>query len=254
MSTTSSKALIIGFGVVGANLARELERISPDTCDKYKGIEAEHDRHDVGFVCVDTPLVDGALDCTEVENAVRENDCEVYVVKSTVPVGYTDSLAEKTGKRVVFSPEYYGATQHCLNFDFDFTILGGKTKDCAYVQQVLQDVYDGRHTFAFSDARTAELAKLMENSWIACKVSFCIDFKEACDELGLEYSRLRELFVLDPRVNPSHTYVYDEHPYFYSHCLDKDVPAAAAQLDLKTVSVILEVNKCRKEQNPRSEA
>ena len=238
--------LIIGCGVVGSNLYDELKSLNPDRCDKYKRIQKKHAQHDVGFVCVDTPLVNGSLNCSEVVNAINENDCDVYVIKSTVPVGFVDKIKEETGKRVVFSPEYYGGTQHCNNFDFNFTILGGSKKDCLAVQQVLQNVYDARHTFRIVDSRTAEMAKFMENAWLAYKVNFCVEFAEAAKQCGVEYEELRELFVLDPRVNASHTFVYNDHPYYDSHCLNKDVPSVANQFDMKTLKFIIELNDKRK--------
>lgn len=168
--------LIIGFGTVGKNLYRELQGLDPDICDKYKCIRKTRDEHDVAFVCVDTPRTDVPCDITEVRNAIAENDADVYVIKSTVYPGTTERLRHETGKRIVFSPEYYGGTQHANNYDFDFTILGGEREDCVAVIQVLQDVYDGRHQFRITDSTTAELTKYMENAAIATKVSFCSQF------------------------------------------------------------------------------
>ena len=215
--------LIIGFGTVGKHLYKELADLDPDFVDKYKPFNKKmYSHYTVGFVCVDTPLKDGTLDTTEVENAILENECEVYCIKSTVPVGTTEQLREKLGKRIIFSPEYYGNTPHSKG-TFDFTILGGNKTDCDYVYQEILSCYDGNHMFRFTDSNTAELAKFMENSFLATKVSFCSSFYSTAKQFGVEYDELRELFVLDPRVNPSHTFVYKDHPYWQSHCLDKDV-------------------------------
>ena len=242
-----SDVLIVGCGVVGSNLAEELAALKPARYDKYKGIDERSGRYRVAFICVDTPLTGDTLDTTEVFNAVRDNDADVYVVKSTVPVGTTDRIRTETGKRVVFSPEYYGGTQHCNNFEFDFTVLGGKPADCVEVQQLLQRVYDGRHVFRITDSKTAELAKFMENSWLATKVSFCNQFAEIAESSGVMYEQLRELFLLDPRVNPSHTFVYRNHPYWESHCLDKDVPAIANDFNAPLLKSVIEYNESRKE-------
>ena len=237
--------LIIGHGVVGKNIRKELdnESFAFHIVDKHKNITCEKMKYDFGFVCVDTPLKDGELDITEVQNAIQENDCEIYVIKSTCPVGTVDRLKEKFHKRIVFSPEYYGATKHCNNFEFDFTILGGDKKDCIEVVQMMQKVYDGRHQFRITDAKTAEMTKFMENSWLATKVSFCNSFYDACEKAGIAYEEVRELFVLDPRVNPSHTFVYKETPYWDSHCLNKDVPAIAEQYDMTFLKDMIEFNE-----------
>ncbi len=244
------RTLIIGYGTVGSNLSHELARLCPDVCDKYKGIDERHGRYDVAFVCVDTPLADGTLDVIEVEAAIRDNDAEVYVIKSTVLPGTTDRIREETGKRVVFSPEYYGSTQHANGRDrtitYDFTILGGEKADCVQVVQLLQEVYDGRHSFRITDAKTAELTKLTENSWIATKVSFCNQIFDVAEQCGVCYEELRELFLLDPRVNPSHTYVYRDHPWWDSHCLNKDVPAIARAYDAPLLDAVIAFNAERR--------
>lgn len=238
------KNLIIGYGTVGKNLHEELKSLDLVITDRYKGLGVDllKKKHNVGFVCVDTPLKDGTVDITEVVNAVNENDCEIYVIKSTIPVGTVEMLIEQTGKHIIFSPEYYGGTQHCNNYDFDFTILGGDKDDCVKVQNLLQDAYDARHTFRIVDSKTAEMVKFMENAWLATKVTFCAEFFKACEKAGIDYEDLRELFILDPRVNPAHTFVYRAHPYYKSHCLDKDVPSIANQFGIELLNQIIKIN------------
>lgn len=243
-----NKVLIVGFGVVGNNLSRELEKLNPDIYDKYKkkANTKKKYKYDFVFICVDTPLVEGNLDITEVKNAIKDNDGEIYIIKSTCPVGTVDLIKEETGKRVVFSPEYYGGTQHCNNFNFDFTILGGDKKDCVEVIQLLQHCYDGRHIFKITDSKTAEIAKFMENSYLATIVSFCNQFYDICNNHDVDYEELRELFVLDPRVNKSHTFVYKDKPYWDSHCLNKDVPYIAYSENAELLKSVCEFNNKRK--------
>ena len=226
----NKKVLIVGYGVVGHNLREEIKKVEPDICDKYKTeVKTKKEgQYDIAFICVDTPLIEGnVLDTTEVKNAIMENDSKIYVIKSTCPLGTVERLKQETGKHILFSPEYYGGTQHCNNFTFDFTILGGDKKDALEVIQLLQYCYDGRHTFRITDSKTAELVKFMENSFLATKVSFCIQFYELCQKYGIDYEELRELFILDKRMGDSHTFVYKDKPYWDSHCLNKDVPHIA---------------------------
>lgn len=238
--------LIVGYGVVGHNLAKEIEKLNPDIYDKYK---TEYNtkrsiKYDFCFICVDTPYInsDNVCDTSQLELALQENDADIYVIKSTVLPSTTAKLIKKYNKRIVFSPESYGGTQHCNNFKFDFTILGGEKEDCYKVQQLLQEVYDARHTFRITDSTTAELVKYMENSFLATKVAFCLQFYEVCKKLNISYEELRELFILDPRVNPSHTFIYEEHPYYKSHCLDKDVPAIANTFDMELLKEVINYN------------
>ena len=243
--------LIVGYGVVGHNLEQELLKLHPDIYDKYKtenNTKKENFKYDIAFICVDTPFVDyyNLCDLTQVKNAIEENDAEIYILKSTILPGNTEQLSAELNKNIIFSPEYYGGTQHCNNFKFDFTILGGKKELCLEVQQVLQNAYDARHTFRITDSRTAELAKYMENSWLATKVSFCTQFYEIANQHNINYEELRELFILDPRVNPSHTFVYKDHPYWKSHCLDKDVPAIAYFSNAEFLKAVIEFNNKQK--------
>lgn len=242
--------LIVGYGIVGHNLQEELKNLNPDIFDKYKkeNNTKKNIKYDLAFICVDTPLTeDYDLDIKEVKNAILENDAEIYVIKSTCPIGTVDKLKKETGKRIVFSPEYYGGTQHCNNFEFNFTILGGDKKDCLKVQQILQNCYDGRHTFRIADAKTVELAKFMENSYLATKVSFCNSFYNVCKKNGLNYEELRELFILDPRAGTSHTFVYEQTPYWDSHCLNKDVPHIAFNQNMKLLLYVVYFNEKQKE-------
>ncbi|MBQ3477505.1 MAG: hypothetical protein IJH25_04965 [Clostridia bacterium] len=241
--------LIIGVGTVGGNLARELAVLKPHLYDKYKGIDTRQGgvHYDAAFVCVDTPMAgDSACDISEVRAAILEHDVDVFVIKSTVLPGTTEALSRDTGKAVVFSPEYYGGTQHCNNFSFPFTILGGEKEACVKVVQLLQRVYDARHQFRITDSRTAELAKYMENSYLAMKVSFCGQFFDIAEKVGVCYEELRELFVLDPRVEPSHTFVYRDKPYWDSHCLNKDVRAIAGAYDARLLLDMIAFNEERK--------
>lgn len=242
--------LIVGYGVVGHNLNNELKKLNADIYDKYKTNEntKRNIKYDFAFICVDTPLTDKKdLEATEVKNAILENDSDIYILKSTCPLGTVEKLKKETGKKIIFSPEYYGGTQHCNNFEFDFTILGGDKQDCIKVIQLLQKCYDGRHQFRITDSKTAELVKFMENSFLATKVSFCISFWEICQKHNISYEELRELFLLDTRVGKSHTFVYDKTPYWDSHCLNKDVPYISYNSDNEFLKGVCEYNDNLKE-------
>ena len=238
--------LIIGYGVVGHNLAEDLKKLQPDIYDiKLEDHRKPH--YNFAFVCIDTPHmdeIDAPID--DLIDVINSNNADIFIIKSTILPGSTDRLKEITGKRIIFSPEYYGGTQHCNNFDFNFTILGGDKQDCLQVQQLLQNVYDARHSFHIVDSKTAELLKYMENSWLATKVSFCTQFYNIAQQCGVDYETLRELFILDPRINPSHTFVYDEHPYWDSHCLNKDVPTIANAFDAELLKAIIYFNEKQK--------
>jgi len=243
--------LIVGYGNVGRNLKKEWGVLPIDTYDKYKpGTNTKRDiKYDIAVICVDTPYVscDNVCEVSEVKNAIMENDADIYIIKSTVLPGTTERFCAETGKTILFSPEYYGTTHFTNNYVFDFTILGGNKEAGKKVVQCLQTVYDGRHRFFLTDAKTAELCKYMENAFLATKVSFCQEFYEIAEKIGVNYEELRELFVADPRVDPSQTYVFRDHPYWKSHCYDKDVPAIAETYNAYLLKAVIAFNERQKE-------
>lgn len=71
--------------------------------------------------------------------------------------------------------------------------------------------------------KSAELCKLMENSFIATKVMFCNEFYDLANKVGVDWNELREIWLADPRVGRSHTYVYPQNRGFSGKCLPKDL-------------------------------
>lgn len=245
--------LVIGCGVVGSNVKKVLDKAhNVDIVDKYKPELTTYDKnkiYDFAYICVDTPYNEiNTCDITEVLNAVNDNKANYYVIKSTILPGTTDYIIEQTKKNVVFSPEFYGGTQHCNNFDFGFTIIGGAKEDCIEVQQMLQNVFDARHKFRLTDAKTAELVKYMENSYLATKVTFCNAFYRIAEHYNINYEDVRELVTLDPRIDASHTFVYRDHPYYDSHCLNKDIRAIAEDSNSQFLKFINSINEQYKQQ------
>ena len=239
--------IIVGVGNIGSRLYQEYGRLSPDRYDPIKGYNEKRPiRYGFAFITVDTPMsADGSCDLSQVRTAMEETDAGVYVLRSTVPPGTTERLRLETGKRIVFSPEFYGTTQHAdeHSFDFSFTILGGEKDDCNAVIQLLQEVYDARHRFRITDSTTAELAKYMENTMLAARVSLCVQFWEIAREYGVSYPEMRELLLEDERLSRAHTFVYDEHPYWESHCFDKDLAALVSVADAPLIEDVIRYNQ-----------
>ena len=247
-----TKTLIVGYGITGKNLEKEIAPLHPDLSDiKQPSLfkKRKYDTYDIIFICVDTPYLnpDTPCDLSAVRSVIIDYkqhlaDNGVFVIKSTVPPKTTYKLRYEFGDIIVYSPEYYGNTPHCNNFQFDFTILGGNPHNCIKVQQALQHCHDARHTFHITDSTTAELVKYMENSWLATKVSFCGQFYEMAEHLCVSYEELRELFILDPRVNPSHTFIDRQKPYWDTHCLNKDVRTIAETMNAQLLKSVIAFN------------
>ena len=221
------RILIIGYGVVGKNMHKIFQ--TADVVDPGKGLSFANiaKAYDVGFICVPTEaLPNGKADLSVVNQAIgeHEKDCAVLCIKSAVTPGFTQKHID-AGTEIVVSPEYFGATQHANAVDYNFVILGGRIDDTIRVALAYQEVKAAGFRIDQTDATTAELVKYMENAWIATKVTFCNEFANIARAFGVHYSVLRELWLNDPRVNPSHTFVYPEAPGWDSHCLNKDVAA-----------------------------
>lgn len=231
------KILVIGYGVVGKNVYALLKTKYQDVkvTDPNLGMLVDQgEKFDVAFVCVPTPsFADGSCDTSAVSGVVDQfkNDVEIFVLKSTVPPGTTYDLNDVAD--VVFVPEYYGATLDANAPTYDFTIIGvpdypgfvGEFKGLHNVLEIHKRVQPGSHRLHLTDSRTAELAKYMENCFLAAKVAFCAEFEEAARALAVSYEEVRELWLLDPRMGRSHTTIIAAQPFYDSHCLNKDVAA-----------------------------
>jgi UDPglucose 6-dehydrogenase len=219
--------LIVGYGHVGQQMGRwfagadyvDLDGVPRHVCDNEP---ATTWGYELGFLCVPTPPdYEGHCDTSIVREAYATWDARVryWCLKSTVSVGTTESL----GPNVCMSPEYYGeTTMHPLREALPFVILGGPPEVTRAWATAWTLVTNAETRIYQTDSRTAELCKLMENAWLATKVSFCNQFYDLAQLAGVDYHELRELWLADPRITRSHTYVYPENRGFGGKCLPKD--------------------------------
>jgi nucleotide sugar dehydrogenase len=183
------------------------------------------EKYDFCFVCVPTDsTLHGSCDISIVESVIKKVNADIFILKSAVPPLTHQSLTKNYNKKIVISPEYYGCTQHS-NRQMNFVILGGDRESCGKVATLYGRVKNGSYRIQITNPITAELAKYMENCFLALKVTFCCEFADIAKKYGVCYPELRELFILDERMGSTHTFVYPEKPYYDSHCLNKDVSA-----------------------------
>jgi len=83
----------------------------------------------------------------------------------------------------------------------------------------------------------------MENTILAARVSLCVQFWEIAKQYGVSYPEMRELLLCDERFSRAHTFVYDEHPYWESHCFDKDLSAIASAADAPLIEGVIRYNE-----------
>ena len=222
--------LIVGFGHVGKQIAKyfaEAHYVDVEEVIRHARLSTQMtkpDRYDLGFICVPTPEgYDGRCNTSIVRKAYARwrSMARYWCVKSTVEVGTTEAL----GDDVCFSPEYYGETMgHPLAEPQrdGFVILGGPA-DATQAFATAWTLVTNSYTRIYqTDAKTAELCKLMENAWIATKVSFCNQMYDLAQLADVDWHTLRELWLADPRVSRSHTYVYPDNRGWAGKCLPKD--------------------------------
>jgi UDPglucose 6-dehydrogenase len=221
---------IVGFGAVGQGIRQLFHDAVAYDPPQSIGTRAAVNACEFAMVAVPTPtLPNGSADLSIVEEAVGWIECDHIVLRSTVPVGTTDRLRRETGKSIVFQPEYGPAATPDHPFQdlrqIRWVILGGERSDTIPVADLYKTVFNSDIRIQQTDSRTAELTKYMENCFLALKVTFCNEFYDLANVLGVDYNELRELWLLDPRVGRSHTFVFPSDRGFGGGCLPKDLQA-----------------------------
>ncbi len=234
---------IVGHGYVGAGMERFFQRrpdlfslsiydTAHDGADRARCLGA-----DIAFICVPTPpAADGSADISAVAEAAGWLDADLIVIKSTVPPGTTDMLSAETGKALHFSPEFMGEPRNFVppwlypdprdSSAHDWAIVGGPRASA--VLDYYQAVMAVSARLISCSAIEAEFAKYMDNAYFAAKVTFCTEFAEIAAAHGVDYKRVRELWLLDPRIDRDHTAVFAGDPGFGGKCLPKDLSAIVA--------------------------
>lgn len=238
-----SDVAIIGLGHVGS-IMREL---FPDSVvydePKEIGTRESVNNCSVAFICVPTPQgKEGACDTSIVEYVLTWIESKVVVLRSTVPVGFSDAAKRRYNKRIVFQPEYYGETNahpFANPHSRSWITLGGDITDTRLVANIYRHVFTSELVVHMVDARTAELAKYMENCFLALKVTFCNQFYDLAQASDVDYDQLRETWLLDPRIGRSHTFVYQDNRGYGGSCLPKDLSSTIMQAKALGVKVPL---------------
>jgi UDPglucose 6-dehydrogenase len=218
------KVKIYGFGWVG----RAMLSLFPDALiqDPNMGLLAP-ETADIAFVCVPTPLKDGKLDCSIVEDVVKNAKEDLIIIRSTVMPGTCNKLSIKYNKRIVFQPEYLGETTNHPMTDQKtrpFMIIGGEPLNRRDAITLYQSVYNANINIRQVSLLEAEVIKLSENRAIAFKVAECQELYDACQMARVDYYTIREaVYGDDPRFNLWWTFVFPDKRGFNSKCIPKDV-------------------------------
>ncbi len=193
----------------------------------------------MAIVCVPTPMNEDqnhefkSVDLSIVEEVISWLNCDLILIKSTVPPGTTDRLVAETGKNICFSPEYIGEGKYQITpWNYmspddprlhDFMIVGGEDDAAEEILNIFTKRLGPEKTYLQMRASEAEAIKYMENSWGAMKVIFAQEWYEYCKAKGLRWHMVREGWALDNRVEKMHTAIFTDDRGFGGKCYPKDV-------------------------------